>query len=85
MAPGRPFTSDTTICRHEGQCPASWLCPHPGQHPDPTSPFSRGTIREYSVLHTTSSSCSILSSVRGPKRSKQSLLEAANRAGTLCP
>lgn len=43
----------------------------------PTSPFSRGTIREYSVVQMTSSSCVMRSRVRGPNRSKQSLLEAA--------
>lgn len=41
-----------------------------------TSPFSRGTIREYSVVQMTSSSCVMRSRVRGPNRSKQSLLEA---------
>lgn len=54
MAPGRPFTSDTTI-----------------------SPFSRGTMREYSVVQTASSSRLTRSSVRAPKRSRQSLLEEA--------
>lgn len=48
-----------------------------------TSPFSSGTIREYSVVQMTSSSPLILSMVFCPNRSIQSLLEAAwtnNRA-----
>lgn len=58
--------------------PALTARPHAPRRPArPTSPFSRGTIREYSVLQMTSSSCVMRSSVRGPNRSRQSLLEAA--------
>lgn len=54
MAPGRPFTKETT-----------------------TSPFSRGTIREYSVVQIASLSSIIRSTVFGPNFSMQSLLEEA--------
>lgn len=86
MAPGRPFTRDTTICggarvrRGRGSGRDRPATP-PSRAAPPTSPFSRGTIREYSVLQMTSSSPEMRSSVRGPNRSRQSLLEAAGTAG----
>lgn len=41
-----------------------------------TSPFSRGMMREYSVVQMMSLSLLILSMVLSPKRSMQSVLEA---------
>lgn len=82
MAPGRPFTRDTTICGQQARLGVT-ACTQPLPNVPlqstlgPTSPFSRGTMREYSVVQMTSSSCVIRSSVRGPNRSRQSLLEAA--------
>lgn len=54
MAPGRPFTRETTI-----------------------SPFSKGTIREYSVVQIAWSSLVMRSTVCSPNFSMQSLFEEA--------
>lgn len=45
-----------------------------------TSPFSKGTIREYSVVQMAWSSLVIRSTVCSPNFSMQSLLEAVHQA-----
>lgn len=53
--PGRPLTRDTTTCFSRGQVCDLAKAQHGGRFG--TSPFSKGTMREYSVVQIWSSSC----------------------------
>lgn len=81
----KPFCSqENTRSSSESICPAppsTEMLQVPGGRASLTSPFSKGTIREYSVVQMASSSLVTRSTVLGPNFSMQSLLDAVDALG----